>query len=293
MSNIQLIIEERASTIGNFLVGRLLPFRQKRMVGPFIFLDHMGPVALKDRDRLDVLPHPHIGLSTLTYLLEGVIRHQDSLQNDLVIEPGAVNLMTAGKGIVHSERTPLEMKNYSHVLHGLQIWIALPTELEDIEPSFQHTPKDEIPSKKIGDTLVRVIAGNVLGMKSPVKTYSPLFLIEMNSVSYSEINIGNDLFGEVAMYILKGKVEIDDIEFDANQILVAKNPKLCAFKMKENSHIYIFGGDPFLEERYINWNFVSSSKNKIDEAIELWKKQKFPIIPNDAEEFVPYPTLKH
>lgn len=293
MSNIQLIIEERASTIGNFLVGRLLPFRQKRMVGPFIFLDHMGPVALKDRDRLNVLPHPHIGLSTLTYLLEGVIRHQDSLQNDLVIEPGAVNLMTAGKGIVHSERTPLEMKNYSHVLHGLQIWIALPTELEDIEPSFQHTPKDEIPSKKIGDTLVRVIAGNVLGMKSPVKTYSPLFLIEMTSVSYSEINIGNDLFGEVAMYILKGKVEIDDIEFDANQILVAKNPKLCAFKMKENSHIYIFGGDPFLEERYINWNFVSSSKNKIDEAIELWKKQKFPIIPNDAEEFVPYPTLKH
>jgi len=293
MSNIQLIIEERASTIGNFLVGRLLPFRQKRMVGPFIFLDHMGPVALKDRDRLDVLPHPHIGLSTLTYLLEGVIRHQDSLQNDLVIEPGAVNLMTAGKGIVHSERTPLEMKNYSHVLHGLQIWIALPTELEDIEPSFQHTPKDEIPSKKIGDTLVRVIAGNVLGMKSPVKTYSPLFLIEMTSVSYCEINIGNDLFGEVAMYILKGKVEIDDIEFDANQILVAKNPKLCAFKMKENSHIYIFGGDPFLEERYINWNFVSSSKNKIDEAIELWKKQKFPIIPNDAEEFVPYPTLKH
>ena len=142
MSNVGLIIEERASNLGNFLVGRLLPFRQKRAVGPFVFIDHMGPTELKDYENLDVGPHPHIGLSTLTYLFEGSIQHKDSLGNDLEIKPGAVNWMTAGKGVVHSERTPEYLRTTDKVLHGLQIWIALPKELEEIEPNFTHIEAD-------------------------------------------------------------------------------------------------------------------------------------------------------
>lgn len=162
MSNIEMIIEERAADIGNFLVGRLLPFRQKRSVGPFVFIDHMGPVKMSERQNLDVLPHPHIGLSTLTFLFEGAIMHRDSLGNEVEIEPGAVNWMTAGKGVVHSEKSPERLRDSEKTVHGLQIWVALPKELEEAEPSFTHITAEEIPGWTEHGIQFKLIAGEVL-----------------------------------------------------------------------------------------------------------------------------------
>jgi redox-sensitive bicupin YhaK (pirin superfamily) len=178
-----LIIEERAASIGNFMVGRLLPFKQKRTVGPFAFIDHMGPIAVKDVNNLDVDPHPHIGLSTLTYLFEGAIMHRDSLGSVEKITPGAVNWMTAGKGVVHSERMPegIRIQKPDTVLHGLQIWIALPKELEEIEPSFVHIEAKDLPAWEEEGVQYKLIAGEALGRKSPVPVYSPLYYIEIKT----------------------------------------------------------------------------------------------------------------
>ena len=199
MSNIGLIIEERAADIGNFLVGRLLPFREKRAVGPFVFLDHMGPALLKDYQNLDVPPHPHIGLSTLTYLFEGAILHRDSIGIEMEITPGAVNWMTAGKGVVHSERTPEYLRTTDKRLHGLQIWVALPKEKENIDPSFVHIEAKDIPEWQQDNVTIKLIAGEAFGKKSPVPVYSPLYLIEIKSTIKAKLNIGKDIFGESAL----------------------------------------------------------------------------------------------
>ncbi|MFD2551123.1 pirin family protein [Bizionia sediminis] len=291
MSNIKLIIEERAANIGNFMVGRLLPFRQKRMVGPFIYIDHMGPVRLNERENFDVLPHPHIGLSTLTFLFEGSIMHRDALGNELEIKPGAVNWMTAGKGLVHSERTPEHLRNSPLFMHGLQIWVALPKHLEQMEPEFSHITAAEIPSWTEGDLQFKLIAGEALGKKSPVPVFSKLFMIEIKSKSEQVVNIGKELFGEAGLYILEGGIESDGHLFEPKQLLVANDSTLCEFTIQENSTIYIFGGEPFPEERFIDWNFVSSDKSLIAAAKEKWKNQSFAKIKGDDTEFIPYPTF--
>lgn len=291
MSNIAIIIEERAADIGNFLVGRLLPFRQKRSVGPFVFIDHMGPAALKDYQNLDVPPHPHIGLSTLTYLFEGAIMHRDSLGTELEIQPGAVNWMTAGKGVVHSERTPEYLRQTDKNLHGLQIWVALPKVLEEMEPNFFHVEANAIPSWESNGLKIKLIAGEAFGKQSPVPVYSPLYFIEIKSDSSQTVSIGDALYGESAMYILEGSVTTEGATFEEKQLLVAKDAKLCSFEIAANSIIYIFGGEPFPEERFIDWNFVSSSKERLAQAKADWNAQKFPKVPNETE-FVPYPTLK-
>ncbi|KIA85806.1 pirin family protein [Flavobacterium sp. AED] len=288
MSNIKLIIEERPSNIGNFMVGRLLPFREKRMVGPFAFIDHMGPTCMSDYENLDVPPHPHIGLSTLTYLFEGSIMHKDSLGTKMEIKPGQINWMTSGKGIVHSERTPQYLRNSDKMLHGLQIWVALPKELEQIEPSFFHVPENEIPEWKSDTIAFKLIAGEILGRKSPVPVYSPLYLLELKSTTRQTVNIGKDLFGESALYILEGSIESEGNTFGPKQILIAKDSKLCTFDMAENTTIYIFGGEPFPEERIIYWNFVASSKELIEKAKEKWLAQTFDKVPGESE-FVPLP----
>ncbi|WP_300490706.1 pirin family protein [Flavobacterium sp.] len=288
MSNIQLIIEERAANIGNFMVGRLLPFREKRTVGPFAFIDHMGPAYLKDYQNLDVAPHPHIGLSTLTYLFEGSIMHKDSLGSEIEIQPGAVNWMTAGKGIVHSERTPQYLRTSDKVLHGLQIWVALPKELEQMEPSFVHVDKEDLPHWEENGLSFKLIAGEAFGRKSAVPVYSPLYFIEIKSTSAQKVSIGNDLYGESALYILEGNIKSDGNTFDPKQILIAKDSTLCEFEMGENTTVYIFGGEAFPEERFIFWNFVASNKALIEAAKERWEKQEFPKVPGETE-FVPLP----
>ncbi|HRN27621.1 MAG TPA: pirin family protein [Ignavibacteriaceae bacterium] len=292
MSNIKLIIKERAASIGKFMVGRLLPFRQKRMVGPFIYIDHMGPVKLSERENFDVLPHPHIGLSTLTFLFEGSIMHRDTLGNEVEIKPGAVNWMTAGKGIVHSERTPEYLRHSQLNMHGLQIWVALPKELEQMEPEFLHIEEKQIPTWTEGDLQFKLVAGEAFGRKSPVPVFSKLFMLEIKSKTKQSVNIGEQLYGESCLYILKGAIESDGNIYEPKQLLVAKDSTLCEFTIQENSTIYIFGGEPFPEERFIDWNFVSSSKELIEEAKQKWKDQSFDKIKGDETEFIPYPTVK-
>ena len=292
MSNTELIIEERAADIGNFMVGRLLPFRQKRSVGPFSFIDHMGPAAMTKDEHLDVPPHPHIGLSTLTYLFEGSIQHKDSLGSDLEIKPGAVNWMTAGKGVVHSERTPEYLRNGDKTLDGLQIWVALPKHLEDSEPSFSHIEEGEIPHWQEQGASFKLIAGQAFGKTSPVPVHSDLYFIEIKSTTKQQITIGNDLYGESALYILEGSINADGHNYGNKQILVAKDTKLCSFEIEENSAIYIFGGIPFEEERFIHWNFVHSDKQVIEKAKMNWENQNleaFPKVVGDDQEYVPLP----
>ncbi|MCC5918078.1 MAG: pirin family protein [Cryomorphaceae bacterium] len=288
MSNIDLIIEERAADIGNFMVGRLLPFRQKRAVGPFVFIDHMGPAQLGPGENLEVLPHPHIGLSTLTFLFEGAILHRDSIGSEIEILPGAVNWMTAGKGVVHSERTPERLLQTEKVLHGLQIWVALPKALEESEPTFSHVKAGDIPTWKQGDVSIKLIAGKAFGKTSPVPVHSELYFIEIKSESAQTIEIGEHLYGESALYILDGQIKSDGHTYSNRQILVAKESSLCAFEMEANTTVYIFGGEPFPEERFINWNFVSSSVKRLVQAREDWIAQKFPKVPGESD-FVPYP----
>jgi redox-sensitive bicupin YhaK (pirin superfamily) len=291
MSNIGLIIEERAASIGNFMVGRLLPFREKRAVGPFVFIDHMGPAELKAGDGMDVPPHPHIGLSTLTFLFEGSVMHKDSLGSEVEIEPGAVNWMTAGKGIVHSERTAAAKRKTASTLHGLQIWVALPKELEQCEPSFAHIEQSEIPQWEENGVSYKLIAGEALGKKSPVPVYSKLFFIEIKNTVAAKINLGHQLFGESALYILNGAVKSEEHVFGPKQLLVAKQDSLCEFELEANSTVYIFGGEPFPEERFIDWNFVSSDKKLIEEARQNWLNQTFPKVPGETD-FVPLPQRK-
>jgi len=293
MSNIKLIIEERAASIGKFMVGRLLPFRQKRMVGPFIYIDHMGPVKLSEKENFDVPPHPHIGLSTLTFLFEGSIMHRDTLGNEVEIKPGAVNWMTAGKGIVHSERTP-EYLRYSQInMHGLQIWVALPKELEQMKPEFFHVEENQIPKWTEGDLEFKLVAGEAFGRKSPVPVYSKLYMLEIKNKTKQSLNIGDQLYGESGLYILNGAIESEGNIYEPKQLLVAKDSKLCEFTIQEDSTIYIFGGEPFPEKRFIDWNFVSSSKELIEEAKQKWKAQAFPKIEGDETEFIPYPTRNY
>lgn len=288
MSNIGLILEERPSDIGNFMVGRLLPFRGKRTVGPFAFIDHMGPTALNDHENLDIGPHPHIGLSTLTYLFEGNIMHRDSLGTEVEIKPGQVNWMTSGKGIVHSERTPERLRHSDKHLHGLQIWVALPKHLEQMEPSFAHIEENGLPQWKIGDVSVKLIAGEAFGKKSDVPVYSPLYFLELKSTGKQKMTIGSELYGESGLYILEGSIESDGDTFLPKQLLVAKDTSLCEFTMNENTTVYIFGGEPFEEPRYIYWNFVATSLELIEDAKKRWTEQTFPKIEGETG-FVPLP----
>lgn len=295
MSNTELIIAERAASIGNFMVGRLLPFRQKRAVGPFTFIDHMGPVKMTKEENLDIPPHPHIGLSTLTYLFEGSIFHKDSLGSQMEIKPGAVNWMTAGKGVVHSERTPQYLRDKEKVLHGLQIWVALPKHLEETAPSFAHIEESDIPNWKEQGAEFKLIAGKAFGKSSPVPVHSDLYFIEVKSSEKKQIDIGESLYGESALYILEGSINADGHNYGPKQILIAKDSTLCSFEIEPNTTLYIFGGTPFEEERFIYWNFVNSDKKVIENAKKAWEEQNlevFPKVPGDEEEYVPLPKPK-
>lgn len=288
MSTIDFIHEEKAADIGNFLVGRLLPFRQKRNIGPFVFIDHMGPVTLQAHENLDVAPHPHIGLSTLTYLFDGAIMHRDSLGTALEITPGAVNWMTAGQGVVHSERTPDALRATQKRLHGLQIWVALPKELEQTAPSFAHIAAADLPEWQEENATYKLLAGRLKNHESPVPVYSPLYMLEIKASKDQNIDLSEELFGESGLYILEGSISQDGHTYGEKQILITKNAHLCAFELKAGSTVYLFGGTPFPEERFIYWNFVSSEKEIIEQAKEKWKNQTFDPVPGETT-FIPLP----
>lgn len=288
MSITKLIIAERSRDIGNFLVGRILPFRQKRMVGPFIFLDHMGPSEAGAGHYLDVDQHPHIGLSTITYLLEGEIVHRDSLGTVQRIVPGSVNVMTAGRGVAHTERTPEDLRKHTHVLHGYQIWLALPRKLEEMKPQFHHSPQADLPSWEEAGASFTLIVGEGFGKKSPVPVFSHLFMVKVVSQDAFDLDISGRLEGEVGILVSKGNVTTSDTTIEHGQMLVSKSQDTCHIAVSKETTLFLFGGTLFPEEPFIDWNFVSHSKDTLKKAKEDWMNRRFPKVPGDHT-FVPYP----
>lgn len=289
MSNIGLIIEERSRDIGDFLVGRLIPFRKKRMIGPFIFIDHMGPTELGPSRYMDVDQHPHIGLSTLTFMLDGEIMHQDNLGTQQRIKPGSVNWMTAGKGVTHTERTPEDMRDGTiFTAHGYQIWVALPKALEDMEPQFHHIDAAELPKWQDEKTMFTLVAGKGYGKESPVPVYSDLFMLEVKSEERYTLNVNGKLKGEIGICIVEGGIEACGEMVGKGNILVSKVEDTCNINLLPKTHLLLFGGEPFPEERHIYWNFVSHSKDKIEAAKNAWRNKTFPMMKNDGT-YVPLP----
>lgn len=290
MSNTGLIIEERSRDIGDFLVGRLLPFRKKRMVGPFVFIDHMTPTVLGPETYMDVGQHPHIGLATLTYLLEGKITHKDSMGSDHVILPGSVNWMVAGEGCTHTERSPQEARDKKEIftMHGYQIWVALPKELEDIIPEFHHIKAEALPRWTDMGANYTLVAGTAFSRTSPVPVHSDLFMIDITTINDHTFTAHGNLKGEIGICIVSGSITACDQTIMAGHMLVSKIEDICTIHITANSHILVFGGQPFPEERFIHWNFVSHSKQKIEIAKEKWKAGNFPKVANDNS-YVPLP----
>lgn len=290
MSNTGLIIEERSRDIGEFLVGRLIPFRKKRMVGPFIFIDHMGPATLGPDKYMDVDQHPHIGLSTLTYLLEGQLTHQDSMGTNQVIEPGSVNWMVAGRGCSHTERTPQSLRDARSVftLHGYQIWVALPAALEDIEPAFHHIEASKLPVWEEAGAHFKLVAGKGYGHKSPVPVHSDLFMVDITTTKDYDLCVADKLTGEIGVTVVSGAVHACGDRIAAGNMLVSKTEDVCNLTIEAGSHVLLFGGAPFEEERHIYWNFVSHSKEKIEAAKQAWRDKSFPMMDTDSS-YVPLP----
>lgn len=284
------IIDSRPRDLGGFSVHRSLPSPRKRQLGPFVFLDHMGPLKLDAAHALDVRPHPHIGLATVTYLFEGRGVHRDSLGSVQVITPGDLNWMTAGKGIVHSERTPAEDRDpkLKKVIHGVQIWVGLPKEHEDCNPTFVHWPQDELPQFALTQTLAaRLMIGRFQNYQSPVEVLTSTLFMDVtakartqDTLSFSEKELG--------IFLVSGSAIINGLDMNADDLIVIQDPTAVKLDIAEGSRLIIIGGEPFLEPRYIWWNFVSTSKEKIRTAAKSWKAQTFGNVPGEVE-FIPLP----
>lgn len=285
---IELMIVPSAKDIGGFEVRRALPTAKRRMVGPFIFFDRMGPALLRVGQALDVSPHPHIGLATVTYLFDGKIRHRDSLGTELVVQPGDVNLMTAGRGIVHSERTPEEMRGAPMSVSGLQTWLALPDGKEEVAPVFENTASASLPGFDDGGASGRVVIGSFDGLKSPVRTASETLYADIRLEAGASVKIPADA-EERAIYTLEGTVTISGDRFPDNRLLVFKPGDEIVVSSEAGAHFMLFGGASLGSKRYIWWNFVSSSKERIEQAKEEWKTGRFDIVPGDDKEFIPLP----
>ena len=290
---IEMVIDARRKDLGGFEVGRILPYHARRMVGPFIFLDHMGPADFAPGDDgVNVRPHPHIGLSTLTYMFEGEILHRDNLGFTQPIRPGEVNWMTAGSGIVQSERTDPARKLTGAPMHGMQAWIALPTEDEEIDPSFDHHEGDDLPNYEQGGLYARLVAGEAYGAKAAVKTRSPLFYVhwEMDADIRTAPPPGRGSGGmsERALYVARGEIEVGDRTFHEGQLIVLEPDAEAIVHSIRPSTVMALGGEP-VGERLIWWNFVSSSQARMDQAKADWKAGRMKLPDGDSEEFIPLP----
>jgi redox-sensitive bicupin YhaK (pirin superfamily) len=284
----QLIIP-RSSDIGGFPVRRALPTARRRLVGPFIFFDRMGPAVLKPGDALDVKPHPHIGLSTVTYLFDGEIGHRDSLGTEKIIRPGDINLMTAGRGIVHSERTPENLRGHPLSISGLQTWLALPDDKEEIAPSFSHTEKHRMPLIDSDGASGRVVIGAFEGLASPVSVFSDTLYVDL-ALQPGKTFPFSAAHEERAIYLLSGELLVAGDRFAADQLLVLRPGDAITLQAGDRGcHMMLFGGAALSSKRYIWWNFVSSSKERIEMAKEEWRTGRFDIVPGDEQEFVPLP----
>jgi len=271
--------------LGGLNVKRVLPHQEKRMVGPFIFFDQMGPNEFPAGQGINVRPHPHIGLSTLTYLFEGSILHRDSLGNNLEIHPGDVNWMNAGKGIVHSERETFEVRANPHSISGLQCWIALPEHMAELEPSFTHVKKHELPHSIHEGVMMRLIVGEAYGLSSPVKSYLPMFYIDVAASKDSKITKPHPTH-ETAIFPISGKVEVNGITYGAGEFVLLDEAD-SDVTMIECGRFIMLGGEKFEQVPHVHWNFVSFSKQRIEQAKDDWQNGRFPSIPGDDKEFIP------
>ena len=283
---IALVIEPKSKDLGEFTVRRVLPSPERRMVGPFIFFDHMGPAEFPPGQGIQVRPHPHIGLATVTYLFEGEIIHRDSLGYTQPIQQGAVNLMTAGHGIVHSERAGADLDTVSR-LHGIQSWMALPQGQEECEPAFVHYPATAIPQLEQDQVTIRVIIGTAYGHTSPVTAHASMLYLELRLAAGAQLTLP-DNYQELALYVISGGVTIDDQTYAAGVMAVACPGQTIRLSANEASHVMVIGGEP-LGKRHIWWNFVASSKDRIEQAKSDWKDGKFGQVPGETE-FIPLPS---
>ena len=287
---IELIVDPRPSDLGDgFIVRRALPYQKKRMVGPFIFLDHMGPAVFSKEHPLLVRAHPHIGLSTLTFLFKGEMLHRDTLNNELVVRPGEVNWMTAGSGIAHSERSYLTSEKME--LEGIQLWIALPKASEEVAPSFVHVDTQDIPIIENGKNKLTLIAGSAFGKTSPVPVYSPLFYLEGKYQAGERFKLDVNHASEGAIYVARGEITVYGEKVSAHQLVCLKPGVAVEFEAIGEALVMILGGEIFPEKRFIFWNFVSSSEERIAKAKQDWIEQKFGQVINETE-FIPLPGTK-
>lgn len=282
---IELQIEPKSKDLGGFTVRRVLPARARRMVGPFIFFDHMGPADFPPGEGIQVRPHPHIGLATLTYLFEGEIVHRDSLGCVQPIRPGAVNLMTAGRGIVHSERAGDDLATTSR-LHGIQSWAALPLAQEECEPAFVHYAMDEVPELEHEGVRVRVVVGEAYGRRSPVAVLSPTLYLELRMPADADIELPGG-YRETAVYVVAGGIQVEGKQYPEGVMAIARAGATVRLRAQRPSHLVVIGGEP-LGDRHIWWNLVSSSKERIEQAKSDWRGGRFDPIPGETE-FIPLP----
>jgi redox-sensitive bicupin YhaK (pirin superfamily) len=289
MSIVQ-VIPARERDLGGFVVRRVLPFESRKMVGPFIFFDHMGPTNFAQGQGIDVRPHPHIALATVTYLFSGALEHRDSLGNVRVIRPGDVNWMTAGCGIAHSERTPHELRESGEQSHGIQSWVALPDGQEDVEPSFVHYPAADLPRRILEGVQLAVIAGEAFGMKSSVRTLWPTLYVDAQFADGAALEVAPE-HSERAVYVAQGRIEVGDALLKEGQMGVLEPGSVPTLRARGATRAMFLGGERFPTERHIWWNFVASSQDRIEQAKGRWQRGEFAKVPGETE-FIPLPAMR-
>ncbi|MDC8745063.1 pirin family protein [Xanthomonas campestris] len=282
------LIAPRVHDIGGLQVRRAVPTLQARSVGPFVFVDHMGPAVLEPDHGIDVRAHPHIGLATVTFLWSGEIGHRDTLGSDQVIRPGDVNWMTAGRGIAHSERTPGPERAREHALHGMQTWIALPRSAEETAPAFHHHAATSLPQQRRNGVWLRVIAGRAYGEESPVQVFSGTLNVALDLDADAEIDLDTG-HAERALYILEGEAQLDGADVPARHLIVPSAGTRGRLRAKTPLKAMLLGGEPLDGPRHLWWNFVSSSQERIEQAKDDWQAGRFGTIPGDDQEFIPLP----
>lgn len=283
-SPVELVVEGKPRPVGSITVARVLPTLQRRTVGPFVFLDHMGPETIPPGQGFDVAPHPHIGLSTVTYLLEGEVMHRDSVGSLQAVRPGEINLMTAGRGIVHSERADVAWRAAGGVLHGVQMWLGLPTADEEGEPSFEHHPQDVFPQVSSDG----VVARTLLGEGSPVVHASRPLLVDVALDAGAHFDVAPSAEPR-ALFVLAGAIGIDGDPHRRDRLLVLVPGAPCRVQAVEPARLLLLGGPPLDGPRYMDWNFVSSSRERLERAKADWRARRFPVIVGDHTELIPYP----
>jgi len=276
--------------LGDFKVRRTLPAKTRTMVGPFIFVDQFGPARLPPGHGMDVRPHPHINLATVTYLFEGAIEHRDSLGTRQVIEPGAVNLMTAGRGIVHSERSPATERPDGPTLYGMQTWLALPDGREEVEPAFEHADGSALPLVEGEGVSARVLMGTLWGKSAGVTEHSPTIYADILLDAGASVPIDEEA-DERAVMVVEGSAALDGQPLDPFTLYILAPGEAMTLKASEAARVMLLGGEAFATKRHVFWNFVSSSRDRINQAKEDWKAMRFPLVPGDDKEFIPFPEV--